>query len=577
MKTNSFIKSYNSKSNIILTVANVTHYINLFWKDVIIKLEHNKKVKVIMHANLEQGYRALSKYVLVDHNSKELYINHILSLLALKDDYYTDSPVISIAFKYFIIESSEIINENYYKEFEPVDYTNFRINGIKPIKLPNNMNYKSWGHLIFESDNLLLIQYVLKNNYFVLHVDKTNNKCILKKSGDTIITFVDILIVDNYFVRTIDNYNYYFILNEVVITNTPNKKIKYIKESSLDKNLSNHIIALDIETKLINNIMTPYCICYFDGKNKYSFYLTDYESPDIMIKECLKSILDHKYNRRVVYVHNLSLFDGIFLLGPLSELNNPQFGMDILKRDNNIILIKFFLANHNQFYIEFRDSLLLLPSSLKKLAKTFNNESEQKDIFPYSFVDDNDLNYVGVIPEFKYFNNISIEQYNEYSSQYNNNWSLKDEAIKYCLQDCISLYYVLTNFNKIYHDKFKINIHTYPTISSLALATFRAKYLDADKMKIPVINGSMYKEIKAGYTGGSVDVIYPYGENVKVYDINSLYPTVMATCPMPIGPYTKFEGNIRNIINNPFGFFEVEINAPDNIKHPILHENRVGL
>ena len=77
MKTNSFIKSYNSKDNSILTVANVNHYINLFWKDVINKLEHNKKVKVIMHANLEHGYRALSKYVLADHNSKELYINLI--------------------------------------------------------------------------------------------------------------------------------------------------------------------------------------------------------------------------------------------------------------------------------------------------------------------------------------------------------------------------------------------------------------------------------------------------------------------------------------------------------------------
>jgi hypothetical protein len=73
-----------------------------------------------------------------------------------------------------------------------------------------------------------------------------------------------------------------------------------------------------------------------------------------------------------VYIHNLSLFDGIFLLGSLSELSI---------KDNDI--------------------QLLLPLSLRKLAKTFNpKDKNQKDIFPYKFVDTADLNYIGRVPDF---------------------------------------------------------------------------------------------------------------------------------------------------------------------------------
>ncbi len=238
----------------------------------------------------------------------------------------------------------------------------------------------------------------------------------------------------------------------------------------------NNIISLDIETRLIVGVVTPYCICYFDGKLKKSFYLSNYNSVNDMIRACLESLLVPKYASHIVYVHNLSLFDGVFLLGPLTELNNPKLGMDILKRDNNIILIKYYISE--KLYIEFRDSLLLLPISLKKLGQIFNDKQQQKDIFPYSFANNTDLNYVGSVPDFKYFNNITLEEYNKYYSNFNNNWSLKNETIKYCLQDCISLYYVLVNFNKLYFNKFSLNIHKYPTISSLALGTFRAKFLD---------------------------------------------------------------------------------------------------
>jgi DNA polymerase elongation subunit (family B) len=54
------------------------------------------------------------------------------------------------------------------------------------------------------------------------------------------------------------------------------------------------------------------------------------------------------------------------------------------------------------------------------------------------------------------------------------------------------------------------------------------------------------------------------------YDVNSLYPTVMANHEMPIGKPIAFEGNIRNVDPNAYGFFYCKITSPEYLEHPIL-------
>ena len=118
---------------------------------------------------------------------------------------------------------------------------------------------------------------------------------------------------------------------------------------------------------------------------------------------------------------------------------------------------------------------------------------------------------------------------------------------------------------------FHISIHKYPTLSSLAFAIFRTNFLIENT--IPQISGQIAKDIRQGYTGGAVDMYIPEnldGKKVFCYDVNSLYPTMMKDYAMPIGKPTLFEGNIRAIDPNAFGFFYCKIIAPDNLKHPIL-------
>src|SRR5436190_24373454 len=82
----------------------------------------------------------------------------------------------------------------------------------------------------------------------------------------------------------------------------------------------------------------------------------------------------------------------------------------------------------------------------------------------------------------------------------------------------------------------------------------------------------MYQDLRQAFTGGSVDVYKPSGENIKVYDVNSIYPSQMKNCCMPVGNPIYFEGDISQFenINDLFGIFEVEITSPTNLAIPIL-------
>jgi DNA polymerase type B, organellar and viral len=224
-----------------------------------------------------------------------------------------------------------------------------------------------------------------------------------------------------------------------------------------------------------------------------------------------------------------------------------------------------------EYSLQFKDSYLILLDSLAKLTKGFGVET-LKSIFPFSFVNENNLDYRGEVPELKYFvNKISKQEYQDYKSRFNSFWDLREETIKYCEIYCISLYQVIFKFNNMIFDLFGKNVHHYPTLPSLALGIFKSNFME--KENIPQLAGKIADDIRSGYTGGATDMYIPKsksGVKLKSLDVNSLYPSQMESRLMPIGTPTYFEGDIRKIVQNPFGFFYCEIIARDDIKHPIL-------
>jgi hypothetical protein len=386
---------------------------------------------------------------------------------------------------------------------------------------------------------------IIWNNYYVSLSDKKNKLliCLLTKDlikkvkifrrGNLILEYIDTKINDTTFIREIGQNKYTYENNKLILLESI-KKVNFIKSLKEATHKNNNILTLDVETYLdAQNKFIPYCICIYDGIKEYRYYLTDFNGePDKMIIAAINSISRRKYNKHTIYAHNLSGFDGIFLIRILSNLGQ----ITPIIHNGKIISIDF-CSYKNNYVLRFRDSYLLLLASLSKLGDSFNVDIKKGSLNHSSINKDNLLFH-------------------------------KNDALNYCIQDCISLYQVISKFNKLIFDRFKMNINNYPTLPSLAFALFRTHYLK--DTKIAQLSGKIYSDIKNSYTGGSTDMFIPEGNNLFCYDVNSLYPFIMKEFPLPVGIPTYFEGDIRNIKTDAFGIFYCNIIAPNNLEHPIL-------
>ena len=173
----------------------------------------------------------------------------------------------------------------------------------------------------------------------------------------------------------------------------------------------------------------PYCISLY-----YEVYNEDNE--DINIQQINKSFIlsnnsslfkslneylfTSKFNEYTIYIHNSSAFDMIFLLKEFANYPNIKKINPIIKDGKFINLEIFYEIADKTYKISFRDSYLLLPASLSNLSKAFNTLTFQKGIFPYIFVNETNLNYDGLVPDYIYFDNqkVSLEEYLSYKQSF---------------------------------------------------------------------------------------------------------------------------------------------------------------
>jgi len=180
-----------------------------------------------------------------------------------------------------------------------------------------------------------------------------------------------------------------------------------------------------------------------------------------------------------------------------------------------------------------------------------------KGIFPYLFVNTNNLNYHGLTPDIKYYPP-NIDKI-LYESTYKKEWNLKEETLAYLSKDFLSLLEILDIFQtNLFLDHY-LEMTEALTISSLAKNKFFKYYLKDSK--IPLINSNkLYNFIYAGYYGGITEVYKPYGINLKYSDVNYLYP-YNALKPMPGTDCYFFESFTEQglDLDNLFGIFQAEV------------------
>nr|YP_010165709.1 hypothetical protein K8L25_mgp11 [Lactarius trivialis]QRN74281.1 hypothetical protein [Lactarius trivialis] len=96
-------------------------------------------------------------------------------------------------------------------------------------------------------------------------------------------------------------------------------------------------------------------------------------------------------------------------------------------KDNKVISLIFHSSNNDKIKVEMFDSYLILPSSLRTLAVKYK-VVDLKGFFPYGFVNEMNLDYIGKTPDISLFNGISAEEYEGLISY---TWNLKAELLRY--------------------------------------------------------------------------------------------------------------------------------------------------
>ena len=176
----------------------------------------------------------------------------------------------------------------------------------------------------------------------------------------------------------------------------------------------------------------------------------------------MQDINRKKYKGYIIYLHNFAKFDEYLLLKYLTIIGD----CNSIIHKGRIISCKFVLFS-SKYQVTFMNSLLMLPSSLRKLCVSFGSiVIEGKSIFPFKL---NDINYNGVIPNYSLFDNTSQLEYENYKENFKNKvWDFKEAAIKYCELDCLTLYQIILKFSQLIWNHFRIQITKYPTLFSLA-------------------------------------------------------------------------------------------------------------
>jgi hypothetical protein len=328
-----------------------------------------------------------------------------------KGEYYNEtlieSFIISYGFKEGLAQSKEVKN----KDLNFQNYRNY--------KLIISFNPLDFGKLLNITKLVNETLYILiDDNNFIIKILHNEKKNIIEisKDGDTIIKFIDNKLTENRFLRILENKKYYFENNKEILY-IKEMKSKFISKLKPIKNFNNKFITFDIETYIKDSVLKVFCISIYDGINKNSFVITDYNNSEDFILAALKSILLRKYNGFNIYIHNMANFDIIFLMKYLVTVGS----INPIIHNGRIISITLNYGKNNEYQINFRDSYLLLPKSLAELTKGFNVET-LKSVFPYLFVNENNLNYIGEVPQLKYFDNkISKTEYSKYKNNFNNN------------------------------------------------------------------------------------------------------------------------------------------------------------
>ena len=267
-----------------------------------------------------------------------------------------------------------------------------------------------------------------------------------------------------------------------------------------------------------------------------------------------------------------------------------------LIRNTNKRPTKLILAGNKIMYmkinsVRFIDSLNHIAQPLADLPEMFGIKELKKGYFPYTFNTIENRNYIGKIPDIKYFspNEMMSSKRKDFMKWYDQQkdiiYDFKKELHEYCLSDVDILKKAMEIYIKDGIELNGLNPIDCSTIASYAMKVYRTNYLVDNK--ICVLKKDEYDFIKRGFFGGRTEVFQLHakisdeelkdGKYINYIDIQSLYPTVQfydeLPCGLPKWVNDPIIADMKDYLENHFGYFEVDVKCPD-IHIPLLPEKK---
>lgn len=345
---------------------------------------------------------------------------------------------------------------------------------------------------------------------------------------------------------------------ETLIKNTNNLPIKS----------GYYIMAGDFETIFIEDKQYPVCLglaYYFVDvdncivKHSYEHFLLEESEKQnlkdnyyLLFYKMLKFLTLLNQKEVYIFFHNGSSLDFTLILSSLERImvvENKKYLLNNFIYKNPTIF-SFTLHLNDRCKVVFRDSFTLIPFSLSKAGMLFEADVKKGE-YDYDKLEFN--NFVST-----------------YDSEF---WS---ELLFYMKQDCLTLLHLLNKYIDLLKE-YNCDITTKNSVSSIALSIFRNEdnnFYNYHKTPLHKLTSNIDEFIRKSYFGGATEIYKPLGFDIKVYDVNSMYPAAMIDNDMPIGK-PKFTKEVD--LDNFFGFVLCKCEVPSDLYRPVLPFKKGGV
>lgn len=301
-----------------------------------------------------------------------------------------------------------------------------------------------------------------------------------------------------------------------------------------------------INTETQNLLQVPATCSFYSpkGKSVINFNCTDFsgegfiERSNTMVKRLIEQLcFEAKINSfKYIYFDGQKGGTGLMIFKAVLACN---YKLSLTMREGELFEIKVQKQKGKKKKTEnlliLRDYRALLDSPLETLYKEFVDES-------------------GKIPHKKILSKEELTKNPQ-------------ECLRRTRRRAGALFEVLSKFQQLIFLDFACDITQSMTISALSMRIFTTHFYKDPTIYTNTEENDFF--IRQAYFGGHADLYRPAGNDVYIYDVNSLYVLSMRS-DLPAGIPNWIDDCMNFRLQDLFGFIEADVICPKNIKRPLL-------